>query len=259
MPVGKAYDSIAGDYDELVRGDGWMRDALLAHYLRLFRPGDRVLDVGCGTGLDAEVLARYGVRVVGVDASPAMIARFRARAARAGVAELVEGHVLDVADLRALPLEDGALAGAVSSFAGLNTVPDLSGFARDVARLLRPRGRLVVHMLNRFSLWEWLGYVSRCRWSAARTLAGRRERSFEIGGRPVPHRVSFASEAYRRYFASEFVLRHTYGLGALRPPHTVRRFPPRLVATLEWLDVRLGALPPLRDAGRFFVLDLEKR
>jgi hypothetical protein len=54
-------------------------------------------------------------------------------------------------------------------------------------------------------------------------------------------------------------LRAAYGLGALRPPHTVRRVSPHLVNALEWLDVRLGGWPVLNNAGRFFVLDLERR
>ncbi len=56
-----------------------MRNLLWERYARLFRPGDAVLDVGCGTGIDALFLARSAVRVVGIDASPSMIAQARAR------------------------------------------------------------------------------------------------------------------------------------------------------------------------------------
>jgi SAM-dependent methyltransferase len=257
--VADAYGAIAADYDRLIRGDEWMRHALLAHYLRLFQPGDRVLDVGCGTGIDAVVLARYGVRVVGIDVAPAMIDQLRARVARDGLETMVDGHVLDVADLRLLPLSQGELDGAVSSFAALSTAPDLSGFARDVARLLKPRGRLILHLLNRVSAWEWLGHVSRGRWSSARALGTQVERAFEISSTPVSHRLYSASEAYRDHFAAYFVQRSAYSLGAVRPPHTVQRLPPRLVAALEWLDVRVGAMPVFVDIGRFFVLDLELR
>jgi hypothetical protein len=47
-----------------------MRQALHAHYARLFSPGDRVLDVACGTGLDAVALARRGVRVAAAKVGP---------------------------------------------------------------------------------------------------------------------------------------------------------------------------------------------
>jgi hypothetical protein len=113
--------------------------------------------------------------------------------------------------------------------------------------------------LNRFSAWEWLGLVSHRRWQAAMGLHRLSGRVFTIGGQPVPHTLYSARELYRRSFNSAFILRGAYSLGALRPPHTVRRMPRALVGALEWLDVRLGGLPWVADAGRFFVLDLERR
>jgi ubiquinone/menaquinone biosynthesis C-methylase UbiE len=251
-----AYDVIAGGYDEQVRGDTWMRLALHAHYQRVFRPGARVLDVGCGTGTDALALAGMGVRVLGIDASSAMIDRFRDKTAQAGLADVVNARVLSIEDLGSLT--EAGFDGIVSAFASLNSLSDLHGFARDAARLVRPGGRMVLHALNRFSLWEFLGYVRQRDWSAARNVGRQRMRPFVIGGQSVEHRLYFAMEAYSR-FEPWFGLRAAYGLGALRPPHTVRRIALGLVDALEWLDLRLGRWPVLRNAGRFFVLDLERR
>jgi SAM-dependent methyltransferase len=149
--------------------------------------------------------------------------------------------------------------GVISAFASLNSLPDLSGFANDAARLVRPGGRVVLHMLNCFSLWEWLGYLARRNWPAARAVGTQRHREFVIGGEAVAHTVYYADEAYQRFFERDFVKRGAYGLGSLRPPHTVRRIPSPIVGVLERLDVRLGGLPLLRNAGRFFVLDLQRR
>jgi SAM-dependent methyltransferase len=231
-----------------------MRAALHKHYLRVFRPGQRVLDVGCGTGTDALVLAQHGMHVLGVDGSAGMIAALQVKVAAAGMRDAVDGRVLAIGDLARL---DERFDGAISSFAGLSTV-DLGQFAADAARLIVPGGRMIVHLLNAFSVWEWIGLVSRRQWRGARELRGRRTRTFTIGGQPVVHDLYFAPEAYG-WFDRGFRLRGAYSLGALRPPHTVRRLPARLVETLEWLDVRAGALPGVRHAGRFFVLDLERR
>lgn len=241
-----AYDSIAAEYDRAIRGDEWMRLALHAHFLKVFRPGERVLDVACGTGIDAVFLAAHGMAVVGIDGSPAMIARLQQRTATNRV---VRGEVLRIDELGALT---ETFDGAISAFAGLNTA-DLDGFSRELARLLRPGGRAILHLLNAWNAWEWLGGLRHGHW-----LRPARERSFPIGGQPVRHRLFFAREAYA-LFEPWFALRQTYGLGVLRPPHTTRRLPSRVVDTLEGLDVRLGGLPGLRDAGRFFVLDLERR
>jgi hypothetical protein len=89
-------------------------------------------------------------------------------------------------------------------------------------------------------------------------LGRHRVREFTIGGQSVRHYL-YAPAAAAAHFKPAFRLVGAYGFGALRPPHTLRRVPGPLVAGLEWLDLRLGGLPPLRAVGRFFVLDLERR
>jgi SAM-dependent methyltransferase len=243
-----AYDAIAGGYDEQSRGDEWMRSALHRHYLRTFSRGQRVLDLGCGTGTDALLLAQHGIAVVAIDGSAAMLAQLRSKVEAAGLQHLVESRLLAIDDLGQL---DGGFDGAYSSFAALSTV-DLRAFAQQAGRLVR--GRMVLHMLNRFSLWEWLGSAVRGQWR----LPWAGKRSFTIGGQPVEHTLYFPRDAYA-HFSDSFALRRVYSLGALRPPHTVSKVPKQAVARLEWLDVRLGGLPGVRNAGRFFVLDLERR
>lgn len=250
LSAAAAYDAIAAGYDEQSRGDEWMRSALNQHFMRAFSPGQRVLDIGCGTGTDALALARHGIRVVAIDGSAAMLSQLDRKVATAGLQHLIEPRLLAIDDLGLL---DGSFDGAYSSFAALSTV-DLAAFAHAAARLVRPSGRVIVHMLNRFSLWEWLGSASRGQWRLPR----QGTRSFTIGGQAVEHTLYFPRQAYA-LFSDSFALRNAYSLGALRPPHTVRKVPKRAVAGLAWLDVRLGALPGVRNAGRFFVLDLERR
>jgi ubiquinone/menaquinone biosynthesis C-methylase UbiE len=250
------YNAIAREYDAQVQGDDWMRRVLHAHYARVFQPGMRVLDVGCGTGIDALALARRGIHVVAVDFSEGMIAQLRGKLREAPNASLVNARVLSVDDLPQLAGE--AFDGLISAFAGLSAVDDLHAFARDAAELVKPGGRMILHLLNRFSLWEWLGYVGRRNWLAARQVGKLRTREFTIGGQRVQHRLYFARELYAEVFSASFALRGAYALGSTRPPHTVRRLPTALIHGLEWLDVRAGTWPLLRDAGRFFVLDLER-
>jgi len=253
----EAYDALAGVYDEQVEGDGWMRDVLWDRYSRLFRAGQTVLDVGCGTGIDAAFFARRGVRVVGIDSSPAMIAEATARLAIPQLEGLADLRVMDLHDIDSL--RGVCFDGIISAFASLSIAIDLRLFAASAAHLLKPRGRLIVHLLNRTSFWEWLGLVRSRRLNGARRLGDDVVRSFPIGGWDVPHHLYRADEAFGRFFCTDFALSRAYGIGILRPPNTVRRIPAFAVTALGRLEQPLRVLRPFRDWGRFFVLELEKR
>jgi arsenite methyltransferase len=106
------------------------------------RPGERVIDIGSGGGLDAMVAARAvgpEGRVVGVDMTPAMLERARRNAAAAGLdnLEFREGLAEE------LPVEDG-WADVVISNGVLNLVPDKVAAYEEIVRALRPGGRIQI-------------------------------------------------------------------------------------------------------------------
>jgi arsenite methyltransferase len=97
------------------------------------------VDVGCGAGFDSLIAVRMvGAEgcVVGVDMTPAMLAKARQSAAEAGSANVTfrEGYA------EALPVPDG-WADVVISNGVLNLVPDKAAALAEMARVLKPGGR----------------------------------------------------------------------------------------------------------------------
>lgn len=96
------------------------------------QPGERILDVGCGTGQLTRAIADTGASVVGVDRSPEMIAD-----ARRNYSDLQ----FEVADAAALPYREDF--DAVFSNAALHWVRDAEGAVAGIRRALKPGGRFV--------------------------------------------------------------------------------------------------------------------
>jgi SAM-dependent methyltransferase len=106
------------------------------------RPGEVVLDVGCGAGLDTLLAARRvgpGGRVIGLDMTPAMVERTREHADLAGIDWIEVRQGL----MEAIPLGDAAVDVVVTNGA-LNLSTRKSRALAEMARVLRPGGRLAL-------------------------------------------------------------------------------------------------------------------
>jgi ubiquinone/menaquinone biosynthesis C-methylase UbiE len=106
-------------------------------------PGERVLDVGCGSGAVTRTLARRvapGGRAVGMDTSAALLAVAREHANEAGLGATIE---FKVGDCRALPFPDASFDAAVAATT-LSHVPDPARALAEMVRVTRPGGRVGV-------------------------------------------------------------------------------------------------------------------
>ncbi len=106
------------------------------------QPGETVVDLGSGAGIDvflaADSVGPSG-KVIGVDMTPEMLARARRNAVKAGItnAEFREGRLED------LPVESGTVD-AITSNCVINLVPDKAVVFKEIARILKPGGRIVI-------------------------------------------------------------------------------------------------------------------
>ena len=110
--------------------------------LEPLNPGDAVLDIGCGAGVDSLVAAHLvgdSGRVVGLDVTPAMVERARAHLSRLGLANVT----FQVGEAEALPFPKGTF-NAVISNGVFNLTLDKEKALHEAHRVLKPGGRLML-------------------------------------------------------------------------------------------------------------------
>ncbi|MGN6561588.1 MAG: class I SAM-dependent methyltransferase [Thermomicrobiales bacterium] len=257
-----AFDSVAATYDGPQGNNALiqqLRERLLAAVIGLIPADGRLLDLGCGTGLDSAHLARRGYTIVATDWSPAMVARTRERAAAQGLADRITAVTLGIHELDEL---NAAPFDAIYSDLGpFNCVPDLDAAAQSCARLLRPGGALVISAIGRVCPWEIASFTLRGQLRRATVRFSHRAIPVGLNQRTVWTRY-YTPRAFARHFAPAFALTTYRALALAAPPPYFDAFAarhPRLTASLWRLDDRLGALPVLRDLGDHFLLVLTRR
>jgi demethylmenaquinone methyltransferase/2-methoxy-6-polyprenyl-1,4-benzoquinol methylase len=140
--VARLFATIADRYDFITRLLSYGRDQ--AWKARLIatadpRPGERVLDLACGTGDLTFAAAARGARVAGLDLTPRMVQLAHGRA---------HGPAFMVGDMMSLPIADGSVDVVTVGY-GLRNVPVLNDAIREIHRVLAPGGRLLSLDFNR--------------------------------------------------------------------------------------------------------------
>lgn len=247
-PAALAFDAIATSFDS--RFGAWssvaaQRRAVRSALLQNLPPAGRILEIGGGTGEDANFMAKRGFEVLMTDPSPAMVEIATRKLAPFGSsATIVAGEDLKDFAKRYIATEHLPFDGAFSNFAALNCVADLRPVAEGLAQMLRPGSTATLVLFGTFCPGEMI----------VETLRGRSQQAFrrrKRGG--VPARLAgreFEVIYHRRSeliraFAPWFVLEKRMGIGVAVPPSAAEPWISDhrpLLDAMEWLD-RLFATP----------------
>ena len=211
--VRDAFDRHAFEYDT------WFSEKPLAREIRrrtwevmdrFFDAGNRVLDLGCGTGEDATHLAGRGVHVRAVDVSSAMLSRLWEKARRLELDRFID---CSIADGRFLDFRKGELDGIYSNFGVLNCVADLDWLPELARKTLKPGRRMILVTMGRCYPLEIAVNLAKGRLRPA--LRRFRSPAFAVvGGVRFPvhyHRFRILKQALK----GSFVLEHREGLARI--------------------------------------------
>lgn len=151
----RAWDAIASRFDEYVTPFNMALADQALDRVGL-RAGERLLDVAAGSGALAISAARRGAWVLATDISPIMVERLDARAREEGLANLetrvMDGHALQIEDA---PFDVTASQHGVSLF------PDIDRGLRELARVTRPAGRVLIVAFGPLREVEFISFFLR--------------------------------------------------------------------------------------------------
>jgi SAM-dependent methyltransferase len=259
---GAPFDAVAVDYDQSEIENPirqLMRSRSLSALERSLPLGVAVLDVGCGTGTEALWLTQRGYRVTAVDSSSGMLEVLARRAAAAKLN--ISTRQLKAGDLTTLieELGEGSFDGAYSSFGALNTEPSIEPPLAALSRLVRPGGRLVLSVMNRWCVAEMALMVARGR-------AGKAFRRLRPSLR-VPLGDAFTDVTYpswpqlKRALDPDFKALSVEALTLLLPPYAWPALAPhdRTYHLLTRLDETLARHRPFAWMGDHLLVVAERR
>jgi len=261
--VAAPFDAVADRYDETFTSSTIgraQRRAVWRELEKTFQSGDHILEIGCGTGVDACFLAERGVTVLACDSSPQMIDVAARRVRQSGLQALVSARVLRGEDISTLP-PDELFDGAFSNFGALNCVDDLERVAHGLARVLKPGATALLCWMGPCCMWEMIWYLAH----ADKDKAFRRFKPAGVNARIADGafiHVHYPSVRFLAWtFAPEFRVKAVRGIGVAVPPSYLEpwaRRHPYLLQICEHFDSWLGGSPGVRLLGDHVLVRLQR-
>lgn len=252
-----SFDKIAGEYDvkdnanEILQ---WMRKVVHKIYLNNFNSGDKILELNCGTGIDAVFLAQNGMNITATDISPKMAKIAQNRTIIEGLEDKIDVQTLSFSEISAI--DKSGFDGVISNFGGLNCINDFEKLSFDLSVKIKPGGKFIAVVMNKFCPWEIFYYMLKLDFKNAFRRFSKNGTEAELNGSKVKTFYFFPKE-FGNKFSKHFIIEKIYALAYYTPPPYMfgmyKRLKP-LVKLFMKLDELVKGIYPLSRMGDHFII-----
>lgn len=254
--VGAGFSAMAVEYDAMAETHPVViavRNRIRRIVQQQLQPGASILEINCGSGLDAAYFAGRGYRVHATDVAPGMLDALAAKAADPAL----EGRLTfeSLSNTALSEVAGGPYDLVFSNLGGLNCIDDLTAVTRHLPGVLKPGGACVLVVMPPVCPWEVL-QVFRSHFGTAGRRFKRGGVDANVGGTKV-HTWYHTPGRLERALGEQFETVGLHSVCTFAPPPYFEGFVRRhagLTRTLLRLDEKLTSRWPLNSVGDFYVL-----
>jgi len=260
-PVSIAFSRQSSSFDSIEANNEilqWMRKQIHAHCMRHFKTGNSILELNCGTGIDAVFFAGQGMRVHATDIADGMLHELRKKISEKNLSENISTENCSFTELRNLSKNN--FDHIFSDFGGLNCVKEIDRVITSFDDLLKPGGTVTLVIMPPFCPWE-LALLFKGNFKTAFRRLKKNGAESHLEGE---HFMSyyFSPKKIISCFGKKYSLLELQGLGSFVPPPYLDTFPQNhrgLFNKLKRLDEKWSHNFPFNRWADHFILTMKKK
>ena len=208
-----------------------MRKRIHDHCLRFFPANAKILELNCGTGIDAVFFAGLGMKIVATDVAPGMIHTLKAKIKELNLEKKITAQLCSFTQLP--QFSEGPFDVVFSDFGGLNCISDLQSVVEGIKKNLKSGGIVTLVVMPKICPWEIL-LALKGNFKVAFRRFKRHGAESHLEGEYF--KTFYFSQMYiQKVFGQEFSMVKLEGLCSLVPPPYFELFPKKLNVTFKIL------------------------
>jgi len=257
--VKEAFSRQAEIFDEYEAGNDilkWMRSITREHISRHLRENDHILELNCGTGLDAIYFAKKDYKIHCIDISEGMLRKLDEKIFKSNLESLISYQLLSFTELN--KLNGKSVDYIFSNFGGLNCIRNLADVFTHFQKILKPGGRVTLVIIPPVCPWE-LALLFKGKFRTAFRRLHKNGVTANIEGVKFTTYYHGLSQTVKA-LGTDFRIIETQGLASISPPPYMINFPkrfPRAYKMLTKIDKNISHLFPFNRWADHFILTAE--